>query len=183
MPPRPRKRDDHDVSRHLSPADRIDSLAAIARRIGALRRRTPRARVVMANGLFDLLHVGHLRYLRAASRMGDFLVVAVNNDRSARRLRGPGRPVISGRNRAFLIAAIRGVDSVLLFGSDSVAPILRRLKPDVHCKGTDYTPATVPERDVVLSYGGKVRIAGDQKRHASSSLLRTIGRHRPTPTG
>ena len=130
----------------------------------------------MANGVFDLLHVGHLRYLGAAARLGDFLVVAVNNDRSARRLRGPGRPVTNGRDRALLIAAIRGVDAVLLFGTDTVAPVLRRLRPEVHCKGTDYTPETVPERAMVLSYGGKVKIAGDEKRHASSILIGKMGR-------
>jgi len=157
---------------------RIETLPHLAARIASLRRRRPGLRIVMANGIFDLLHVGHLRYLQAASRMGDFLVVAVNDDRSARRLRGPGRPVMNGHDRALLLSAIRGVDAVLLFGSETVTPVLRRLRPGIHCKGTDYTPATVPERAVVLAYGGIVRIAGDAKRHASSSLLRRIGRDR-----
>ena len=157
---------------------RIGSVATITRRIAARRRRQPVLRVVMANGIFDLLHVGHLRYLSAAARLGDLLVVAVNDDRSARRLRGPGRPVTNGRDRALLLAAVRGVDAVLLFGTDTVAPVIHRLRPEVHCKGTDYTPETVPERDMVLSYGGKVKIVGDQKRHATSSLLRKI-RRRP----
>jgi rfaE bifunctional protein nucleotidyltransferase chain/domain len=158
------------------PLPRLQTLSAVERRVALLRRAPPRRRVVLANGIFDLLHVGHLRYLRAASRLGDFLVVAVNDDRSARRLRGPGRPVVSGPDRALLVAAVRGVDAVLLFGSDTVAPVLRCLRPDIHCKGTDYTAATVPERDVVLSYGGRIRIAGDAKRHATSSLLGRIGK-------
>jgi rfaE bifunctional protein nucleotidyltransferase chain/domain len=166
---------------HLDPPlPLIESLPAVATRIDVLRRSRPGLRVVLANGIFDLLHVGHLRYLQSACRLGHFLVVAVNDDRSARRLRGPGRPVMTGRDRAFLIAAIRGVDAVLLFGSDTVTPVLRRLRPDIHCKGTDYTPTTVPERDVVLSYGGKVRIAGDEKRHASSSILKRMGGRRPS---
>ncbi len=164
------------MNRGASFIPRIESLPVVAGRIAALRRRRPGVRIVLANGIFDLLHVGHLRYLDAARRLGSFLVVAVNDDRSARRLRGPGRPVTTGRDRAFLIAAIRGVDAVLLFGTDTATPVLRRLRPDIHCKGTDYTPATVPERDVVHCYGGRVRIAGDVKRHASSSLLRKIGR-------
>jgi rfaE bifunctional protein nucleotidyltransferase chain/domain len=131
--------------------------------------------VVLANGLFDLLHVGHLRYLGASRRLGDVLVVALNDDRSARRLRGAGRPLVPARDRARLVAAVRGVDLVLLFGGRTVATVLRRLRPDVHCKGTDYTPGTVPERDVVRSYGGRVRIAGDPKSHASTTMIRRIG--------
>lgn len=131
--------------------------------------------MVLANGLFDLLHVGHLRYLGASRRLGDVLVVALNDDRSARRLRGAGRPLVPARDRARLVAAVRGVDLVLLFGGRTVATVLRRLRPDVHCKGTDYTPGTVPERDVVRSYGGRVRIAGDPKSHASTTMIRRIG--------
>ena len=154
----------------------IRTIAATRRDIQRLRRADPYVRVVLANGIFDLLHVGHLRYLQAAGRMGSYLVVAVNNDRSARRLRGPGRPIMRGRDRARVIAAVRGVDAVLLFGTPTVAPLLRLFRPDIHCKGTDYTPDTVPERDVVRSYGGVVRIAGDRKEHASSEILRDIGR-------
>jgi len=138
---------------------------------------------VLANGLFDLLHVGHLRYLEGARRLGDLLIVAVNSDRSARRLRGPGRPVVPARDRARLVAALRCVDAVLVFGGPTVVPILRRIRPEVHCKGTDYTPATVPERDVVRGYGGRVAIAGDPKRHATSETIRRIASQRNTRTG
>ncbi|OLD65946.1 MAG: hypothetical protein AUI47_00965 [Acidobacteria bacterium 13_1_40CM_2_68_5] len=156
--------------------------ARLLRDIDRLRRRRPRARVVLANGLFDLLHVGHVRYLRAASRLGEVLVVAVNDDRSAAALRGPGRPIARARDRARLVAALEGVDYVVLFGSRTVAGLLRRLRPDVQCKGTDYTEESVPERQVVLSYGGRVRIAGDPKRHASTDLIDRI-RRRPGAGG
>jgi len=151
-------------------------LPRLLRAIARLRRRRPRARVVLANGLFDLLHVGHVRYLRAASLLGDVLVAAVNDDRSAALLRGPGRPIAKAADRARLVAALDGVDYVVLFGSRTAAPLLRRLRPDAHCKGTDYTEESVPERDVVLSYGGRVRIAGDPKRHASTDLIERIQR-------
>ena len=159
----------------------ILGLAALSRMVARLRRARPRPRIALANGLFDLLHVGHLRYLRAARARGDFLVVAVNSDRSARRLRGPGRPLMPARDRARIVAALAPVDAVLIFGTPTVAPILRRLRPDVHCKGTDYTPGTVPERDVVRSYGGTVRIVGDAKRHATTDLIARISRHAARP--
>ena len=149
--------------------------ARATRLLSALRRASPEIRIVMANGLFDPLHVGHVRYLRAARRLGTFLLVAVNDDRSARRLRGIGRPLIPAADRSRIVASLEGVDAVVLFSGDTVSPLLRRLRPDIHCKGTDYTPDTVPERDVVRSYGGQVRIAGDSKRHASSGLIRNIG--------
>jgi rfaE bifunctional protein nucleotidyltransferase chain/domain len=154
----------------------ILTLSRAAGRVEALRRRAgSRPRVVLANGLFDLLHVGHLRYLGASRRLGDVLIVALNDDRSARRLRGAGRPLVPARDRARLVAGVRGVELVVLFGGRTVATVLRRLRPEVHCKGTDYTPGTVPERNVVRSYGGLVRIAGDPKRHASTDLIRRIG--------
>jgi len=134
-------------------------------------RRAGGRRVVLANGLFDLLHVGHLRYLRGARRFGDLLVVAVNGDRSARALRGPGRPLVPARDRARLVAGARGVDLVTVFEGRTVGGILRRLRPEVHCKGTDYTPATVPERAIVRAYGGVVKVAGDPKRHATTDLV------------
>ena len=149
----------------------MTGLAALERRLGLLRRRRPAPRVVLANGLFDPLHVGHVRYLQGARRLGDLLIVAINDDRSARLLRGPGRPLVPARDRARLVAALEGVDAVVLFSGRTVAPILERLRPEIHCKGTDYTPATVPERDVVRRYGGRVRIAGDRKRHASTDLI------------
>ena len=161
----------HAASRRPGPLVRPRTLL---RRLERLRRRRPRPRVILANGLFDLLHVGHLRYLRAARALGDFLVVAINDDRSARRLRGAGRPIIAGRDRARLIAALEGVDAVVLFGGDTVGPLLRLLRPDVHCKGTDYRPGSVPERHIVLEYGGRIRIVGDRKRHATTDLLRRL---------
>jgi len=155
----------------VSPAP-VLALAAAERRLRRWRRAAGgRGRVVLANGLFDLLHVGHLRYLRGARRLGDLLVVAVNDDRSARTLRGPGRPIVPARDRARLVAAARGVDLVVVFGGQTVGAVLQRLRPEVHCKGTDYTPATVPERDIVRGYGGVVKTAGDAKRHATTDLL------------
>ncbi len=152
------------------------SLSHLAGEIARLRRRRPATRVVLANGLFDLLHVGHVRYLRAARRLGTLLVVAVNDDRSARRLRGSGRPIVRAADRARLVAALEGVDYVVLFGSGTAAPLLRRLRPDVQCKGTDYTVKGVPERHVVQSYGGRVAIAGDPKGHATTDLIGRIRR-------
>ncbi|MGH9750695.1 MAG: adenylyltransferase/cytidyltransferase family protein, partial [Candidatus Polarisedimenticolia bacterium] len=157
-------------------------VAGLLRLAARLRRRRPRPRIVLANGLFDLLHVGHLRYLRGAAASGEFLAVAVNGDRSARALRGAGRPVMPARDRARLVAALEGIDAVVVFETPTVAPLLRRLRPDVHCKGTDYTPATVPEREVVRGYGGRVRIVGDPKRHATTSLLTRLRRGRRAGT-
>ena len=169
--------------REAAPILRPDQIAA---RVARLRDGRPRARVVLANGLFDLVHVGHLRYLRAARREGEFLIVAVNDDPSARRLRGPGRPMVRAADRARVVAEFEGVDAVVLFRGPTVAPLLRRLRPDVHCKGTDYTRESVPEREVVRTYGGSVRIAGDPKRHATSDLVRRIAtraRHAPGARG
>ena len=151
-------------------------IPALLKRVARLRRRRPRTRVVLANGLFDLLHAGHLRYLRGARAAGDYLVVAINDDRSARRLRGPGRPLTPARDRARLVAALEGVDAVVVFGGRDVGRLLRRLRPEVHCKGTDYRRDTVPERDVVLGYGGAIRIVGDRKCHATTDMIRRIAR-------
>lgn len=153
----------------------ILTLRAAERRLRTARARGA-GRVVLANGLFDLLHVGHLRYLRGARRFGGLLVVGVNDDRSARALRGPGRPIVPARDRARLVAALRGVDLVVIFGGRTVGRVLERLRPEVHCKGTDYTPATVPERDIVRGYGGVVRTAGDAKRHATTDLVARLAR-------
>jgi rfaE bifunctional protein nucleotidyltransferase chain/domain len=142
----------------------------------ARHRRHPGTRVVLANGLFDLLHVGHVRYLRAARRLGEVLVVAVNDDRSARLLRGRGRPIVKAADRARLVAALEGVDYVVLFGGPTVTRLIRRLQPDVQCKGTDYTRRNVPERDIVRSYGGRIAIAGDPKRHATTDLIARVRR-------
>jgi rfaE bifunctional protein nucleotidyltransferase chain/domain len=130
--------------------------------------------VALANGCFDVIHVGHVRYLEAARREADVLVVAVNSDASVRRLKGPGRPILTAADRALIVAAMRAVDHVVVFEEDDVRPIIRTLRPDVHCKGTDYTADSVPERDVVLECGGRVAIVGDVKRHDTRALLAKV---------
>ena len=130
--------------------------------------------VVFANGCFDLLHVGHIRYLESARRLGDLLVLGLNSDSSVRELKGAGRPVMSQEERAEILAALECVDLVLIFDHPTVDPILRELRPDVHAKGTDYTEESVPERETVLAYGGKVAIAGDPKDHSTRDLLGRI---------
>jgi D-glycero-beta-D-manno-heptose 1-phosphate adenylyltransferase len=130
--------------------------------------------IAFANGCFDLLHVGHVRYLRAAAAEADRLVVAVNDDRSVAGLKGAGRPILAAADRAELVAALRGVDYVVVFGDETVERLLRRLEPDVHCKGTDYTIESVPERAVVAAYGGRTAIVGDAKSHATRELLARI---------
>jgi rfaE bifunctional protein nucleotidyltransferase chain/domain len=131
-------------------------------------------RVAFANGCFDLLHVGHVRYLQAAAAEADVLIVAINDDRSVAGLKGPGRPILSETARAELVAGLRGVDYVVVFPEPTVAPLLETLKPDVHCKGTDYTSDTVPERETVRGYGGRVAIVGDPKDHSTRDLLARI---------
>jgi rfaE bifunctional protein nucleotidyltransferase chain/domain len=131
--------------------------------------------VAFANGCFDLLHVGHIRYLQSAAAEADRLIVAINDDESVRRLKGEGRPVLAAADRAELVAALRGVDYVVIFPEPTVGPLLQALKPDVHCKGTDYTLDTVPERDIVKEYGGRVAIVGDPKDHSTRDLLARIG--------
>jgi len=130
--------------------------------------------IAFANGVFDVLHVGHLRYLQDASRQADVLIVGVNSDESVRAIKGEGRPVTNERERAELISAIRGVSYVTIFRDSSPARLIAVLKPDVHCKGTDYTPETVPEREVVLAYGGRVAICGDAKDHSTTAMLRRM---------
>lgn len=137
-------------------------------------------RVVLANGCFDPLHVGHIRYLNDARAHGDFLLVALNNDASARRLKGNGRPVVGEDARARLLAALSAVDAVLLFGEDTVETILDVLRPAVHAKGTDYTAETVPEADAAKRLGIRTVITGDPKAHASREI---VARMRSTPGG
>lgn len=129
--------------------------------------------IAFANGCFDLLHVGHTRYLQGAAAEADRLVVAVNDDEMAG-LKGPGRPILKAGDRATLVAAIRGVDYVTIFPEPTVTPLLELLRPDVHCKGTDYTVETVPERATVLAYGGRIAIVGDPKDHSTRDLLARI---------
>jgi len=139
-----------------------------------VRERAAGKSIAFANGCFDLLHVGHLRYLQAAAGEADRLVVAVNDDRSVAALKGAGRPILAAADRAELVSALRGVDYVVVFGDATVERLLLLLKPDVHCKGTDYTVDTVPERAVVASYGGRTAIVGDPKQHATRELLKRI---------
>jgi rfaE bifunctional protein nucleotidyltransferase chain/domain len=130
--------------------------------------------VALANGCFDLLHVGHVRYLQGAAAEADRLVVAINDDESVRGLKGAGRPVLPAHERAEIVAALRGVDYVVVFGDPTVERLLRLIKPDVHCKGTDYTVESVPERAVVQSYGGRTAIVGDPKDHDTRALIARI---------
>lgn len=139
------------------------------------RYREKGASVVLANGCFDVLHVGHVRYLTAAKELGDVLVVAINSDEQVRLLKGEGRPVMSAAERAELISSLEPVTFVTIFNEPTVKELLLALEPDFHAKGTDYTEETVPERDVVRSYGGKVAIVGDPKNHSTSKILSQLG--------
>ena len=130
--------------------------------------------IAFANGCFDVLHVGHVRYLAGAAAQADRLVVAVNDDPSVKGLKGAGRPVLSAADRAEIVAAVDGVDYVLTFADPDVNRLLELLRPDVHCKGTDYTVDTVPERHTVLGYGGRVAIVGDPKDHSTRDLISRI---------
>ena len=143
--------------------NRLIARVAIARKGGA--------RVVFANGCFDLLHVGQVRYLEAARSLGDLLVVGINSDEQVRRLKGEGRPYVPERERAETVASLRAVDYVTVFHEPTVTELLLALRPDIHAKGTDYTEESVPERDVVRSYGGRVQIVGDPKDHSSTEIL------------
>ena len=136
--------------------------------------------IAFANGCFDLLHVGHVRYLQAAAAEADRLVVAVNDDEVAS-AKGPGRPIMKAVDRAALVAALRGVDYVVVFPEPTVTPLLMLLRPDVHCKGTDYTIDTVPERETVRAYGGRIAIVGDPKDHSTNDLLSRIAGGQPRP--
>ena len=131
-------------------------------------------RVVLANGCFDILHVGHLRYLQGARALGDVLVAAVNSDKSVRAIKGEGRPIMNEQERVALVSALTPVDHVIVFDEPNVDHVLDVLKPAVHAKGTDYTEETVPEREKVLAYGGTVRITGDPKNHSTRDVIRKI---------
>jgi len=131
-------------------------------------------KVVLTNGCFDILHVGHVRYLEEARKLGDVLVVALNSDKSMRLIKDPGRPILSENERVSLVSALRCVDHVVLFDEPDVSHVLEVLRPAIHAKGTDYTEETVPERDKVLAYGGEVRIAGDPKNHSTRDIIEQI---------
>jgi D-glycero-beta-D-manno-heptose 1-phosphate adenylyltransferase len=143
----------------------------LQRRVAEWRRAGER--VTLANGCFDLLHVGHVRYLHAAKKLGGRLVVAVNADDSVRKLKGEGRPLMPAEERAEILSALSDVDAVVIFSEPDVRALIRELKPDVHAKGTDYTPETVPERDAVLEHGGRVAIVGDPKDHSASAIIQS----------
>ena len=130
--------------------------------------------IALANGCFDLLHVGHVRYLHGAAAEADRLIVAINDDDSVRRLKGEGRPLLSAPDRAELVAALRGVDYVVIFPGPTVGPLLESLRPDVHCKGTDYTVESVPEREIVVKYGGRTAIVGDPKDHSTRDVIARV---------
>jgi rfaE bifunctional protein nucleotidyltransferase chain/domain len=147
---------------HVLTRDQLATLVAADRKAGLT--------IAFANGCFDLLHVGHVRYLQAAAAEADRLIVAVNDDVTAS-AKGQGRPVLRAQDRAELVAAVRGVDYVTIFPEPTVAPLLMLLRPDVHCKGTDYSADSVPERDTVASYGGRIAIVGDPKDHSTRDLL------------
>ena len=139
-------------------------------------------RVTLANGNFDLLHVGHVRYLRGAKALGGKLVVAINSDESVRTLKGEGRPIMPEQERAEIVAALADVDAVVIFPELDVRPIIREIRPDIQAKGTDYTADSVPERDTVTEYGGRVEIVGDPKDHSTSEIIRSqIIRSRLSP--
>jgi rfaE bifunctional protein nucleotidyltransferase chain/domain len=140
----------------------------------AERWRAAGERVVLANGVFDLLHVGHARYLAAARALGDRMLVAVNGDASAAALKGAGRPVVPATDRAVLVAALRGVDGVVIFEESTLDQLIRSLQPAVHAKGTDYREDTVPERETVRALGGVTAIAGDPKAHATRDLVARV---------
>ena len=164
------------MAEHADPVDSASRRKLLSREqlvaTVATDRRAGRT-VAFANGCFDLLHVGHVRYLQAAAAEADRLVVAINDDAMAAR-KGPGRPILAAVDRAELVAAVRGVDYVTIFPEPTVQTLLDLLKPDVHCKGTDYTIETVPERDTVLAYGGRIAIVGDPKDHSTRDLLARI---------
>lgn len=138
--------------------------------------------VTLANGCFDLLHVGHVRYLQSARELGGKLIVAINSDESVRRIKGPPRPAMPERERAEIVAALGCVDAVVIFDEPDVGALIGEIRPDVQAKGTDYTAETVPERTAVLSYGGRVAIVGDDKNHSTSELLRSITSSGPRKT-
>ena len=149
----------------LTERELIDALAA---------ERERGKTIAFANGVFDILHVGHVRYLQDASRVADVLVVGVNGDASVRAIKGEGRPVMPERERAEIVAAIRGVAYVTIFEESSPARLLQTLKPDFQCKGTDYTADSVPEASIVKAYGGRVVIVGDPKDHSTTDMLRRM---------
>jgi rfaE bifunctional protein nucleotidyltransferase chain/domain len=155
----------------LKAQNKILNREELRERVGEWRRAGER--VTLANGGFDLLHVGHVRYLRGAKALGGRLVVAINSDESLRALKGKRRPITSAEERAEIVAALADVDAVVIFPELDVRAIIREIRPDIQAKGTDYTPDSVPEREVVAEYGGRVEIVGDPKHHSTSAIIRS----------
>jgi D-glycero-beta-D-manno-heptose 1-phosphate adenylyltransferase len=155
----------------LSKQDKILSREELRQRVGEWRRAGER--ITLANGNFDLLHVGHVRYLRGAKALGGKLVVAINSDDSVRKLKGKGRPIMPEAERAEIVAALAAVDAVVIFPELDVRAVIREIRPEIQAKGTDYTADSVPERDAVSEYGGRVEIVGDAKNHSTSEILRS----------
>ena len=155
----------------MSTPTKILSRSELVRKVAEWRRAGER--ITLANGNFDLLHVGHVRYLEGAKALGGKLVVAINSDDSVRALKGEGRPVTPEKERAEIVAALAAVDAVVIFSELDVRAIIREIRPEVQAKGTDYTVDSVPERDALAEYGGKVAIVGDPKQHSTSEILRT----------
>src|SRR5215216_8174379 len=153
--------------------DRVLSREALIKKVTEARENG--ARIVLANGCFDLLHVGHVRYLEGARKLGDILIVGINSDEQVAIQKGAGRPVLPASERAEIVASLESVTYVTIFDEPTVEQLLLTLKPDVHAKGTDYTTETVPERDVVRSYGGQVAIVGDPKDHSTSEIIARLG--------
>jgi D-glycero-beta-D-manno-heptose 1-phosphate adenylyltransferase len=161
----------------LSSSSKIAGREELKRRVQTWR--TQGEKITLANGCFDVFHVGHVRYLRAAKQLGARLVVAINSDDSVRKLKGQGRPVMPAEERAEILAALADVDAVIIFDESDVRALVRELRPDIHAKGTDYTAESVPERDTVIECGGRVEIVGDPKNHSATDMIRNIGTRRP----
>ena len=157
-------------ARKIGP-DKIVSRDALCRRVQEWRRAGER--IILANGNLDLLHVGHVRYLRGAKDLGGKLVVAINSDESVRALKGEGRPIMPAAERAEIVAALADVDATVIFSELDVRALIREIRPDIQAKGTDYTKDSVPERDAVAEYGGRVEIVGDPKEHSTSEIIRS----------
>jgi rfaE bifunctional protein nucleotidyltransferase chain/domain len=159
------------LNEHLNAPNKILDHKTLCERVEEWRRAGER--ITLTNGGFDLLHVGHVRYLRGAKALGGRLVVAINSDESVRALKGEGRPIMPAAERAEIVAALADVDAVVIFPELDVRAIIREIRPDIHAKGTDYTADSVPERDTVAEYGGRVEIVGDTKDHSTSEIIRS----------
>jgi D-glycero-beta-D-manno-heptose 1-phosphate adenylyltransferase len=167
-------RSDHSASIATSIGNRILDRDSLLDRVRTERHNGKR--IVLANGCFDVLHAGHVRYLQGAREFGDYLVVAINSDEQVKKLKGAGRPILSEQDRAEIVAALEVVDAVTIFSEPTVEELLLALRPDVHAKGTDYTENTVPEHETVKSYGGRVAIVGDPKNHSTSDLISRVAK-------